>query len=689
MVDYTRRRLLSTSLAAAIGASTAGIASAEDSDTKHAPTVKGSIKRFATTSLGAEVTGPYVTVGGDLFFSHQHPSRDNPAPYDKSGIGYISGYQFQFDGDSDFQPLGAPTTKEAQSHIRVADGEYMFLAHEGDTIGDGETLGVPTTPEGEDLIKFAGSRYAEFGYTPDMNELVATDDEEADGYLFTNFESSPGNITRMPVSREDGTWEADLEATENLANSEKFRQIGGTRINCWGDTTPWGTPLSAEEEYGHTRLSGGHTAGDIVEAESGVGRRGGAAFWNRPNPTESQSAVNEIFGDRAWYLQGYWALGGVELLAYYLGADPVDQNDDTNTTDPIGDVYPNRYRYGHLVEIRNPTSDDWAPVKHHAFGRVAAEVGNVMPDEKTVYITSDGTNKGFYKFIADRPIPSYDDPMDIRGTLSVAKVTNDVSGSPAEADLELTWLELGSASNAEVESWIAEYDGITQVDYLETHAETDWREDLDAALREADKGVAKHGNQDYITDEEIVEWAEQYERHGPDSVDENLRKVPFLETRAAAKEIGATVEFRKAEGIDHVDDARPGDYVYLGLAELNSGMADGQGDIQLERVDGGIVYRAEIEPDYNLAKLEPVVVGSDATDTTAVANDRPLNVDNVLALPDGRVLLCEDADKLGRSYPNDCLWVYDPEDTDADRGHGNEEDRDDEDNPARDDEAAE
>lgn len=678
MVDFTRRRLLSTSLAAAIGASTAGIASAEDNDTKNAPTVHGSIKRFATTSLGAEVTGPYVTGDGDLFFSHQHPSRDNPSPFNKSGIGYVSGYQFDFDGDSDFESLKVPTTKKAQSHIRVADGEYTFLAHEGDTISGGETLGVPTTPDGKSLVGFAGSRYAEFGYTPDMNELVATDVDRAEGYLFTNFESSPGNITRMPISRaEDGSWEASREETENLANSDKFRQIGGTRINCWGDTTPWGTPLSAEEDYGHTRVSGAHTVGDIVESGSGVGRRGGAAFWNRPNPTESQGAINEIFGKQAWSLQGYWALSGIELLAYYLGADPVDQDNNENTTDPIGDVYPNRYRYGHLVEIRNPTSDDWVPVKHHAFGRVAAEVGNIMPDEKTVYITSDGTNKGFYKFVANRPIPSFDDPMDITGTLFVAKVTNDVSGPPAEVPLELDWLELGSASNAEVESWIAEYDKITQVDYLETHAETDWKENLDAALREADEEVAKNGNQDYITDEEIVAWAAQYERDGPNGVNEDLRKIPFLETRAAAKEIGATVEFRKAEGIDHVDDARPGDNVYLGLAEVNSGMADSQGDIQLERVDGGIVYHAEIEPDYNLATLKPMVVGSDATDTTAVADDRPLNVDNVLALPDGRVLLCEDADTLGRSYPNDCLWVYDPAD-DADRGHGNEE------TPARD-----
>ena len=38
-----------------------------------------------------------------------------------------------------------------------------------------------------------------------------------------------------------------------------------------------------------------------------------------------------------------------------------------------------------------------------------------------------------------------------------------------------------------------------------------------------------------------------------------------------------------------------------------------------------------------------------------------MNIDNVFVLDDGRVLCCEDADQYGRSYPNDCLYVYTPD----------------------------
>ena len=85
MVEFTRRKLMATSAAAALGASVSGVASAErdpeDTNTPGAPSVKGQLERFATTALGAEVTGPEVTRGGSLFFSLQHPSRGNPAPF--------------------------------------------------------------------------------------------------------------------------------------------------------------------------------------------------------------------------------------------------------------------------------------------------------------------------------------------------------------------------------------------------------------------------------------------------------------------------------------------------------------------------------------------------------------------------------------------------------------------------------
>ncbi|SER71868.1 alkaline phosphatase PhoX [Natrinema salaciae] len=664
MVEFTRRKLMATSAAAAIGVGAVGTASGDDGDTPGAPTVRGSLDRLATTARGAEVTGPFVFENGEVLFSLQHPSRENPSPYDTAAVGVLAGHRFEFDGRNDeFDELEPPRSNEAQGRVQVAGGEYEILVQEGDEINGGaERWGHPQTPDGTDIGSFVGSQYGDVGYNPDMNFFVPTDEEGLEGYLFTNNETSPGCISRTPISRGDDGWDADPEGAMELENRESFREIGGTRINCYGDLSPWGTPMSAEEDYSHPRVSGSATVGDVVEAGSGVGLRGAAAFWNRPNPTEITDALDELF-DESWYPQGGWALSGVELQAYYLGADPVDQDGETNTTEPIGDGYPNRYRYGYIVEVTEPASAEPTPVKHYAMGRAAFECPGFMPDERTVYLTSDGANKGFYKFVADEPIPSYDDRMDVRGTLYVARVTNEAAAKndpPAEVDLEIEWIALGTASNAEVASWIADYDDITQIDYLETHAETDWETDLETALAEADETVAIGGNRDYVTDEEVLEWASQYEANGPDGVDEELRRVPFLETRAAAKAVGASVEFRKAEGIDAVDDADPGDFLYVGISELNDGMADESGDIRMDRVDGGVVYRAELESDYDISTLEPVVVGPDATDRESIVDAAPINVDNLLVLDDGRVLLCEDKGSFGRSYPNDALWVYEP-----------------------------
>jgi len=304
-------------------------------------------------------------------------------------------------------------------------------------------------------------------------------------------------------------------------------------------------------------------------------------------------------------------------------------------------------------------------------GRASWEAPDFLPDERTVYGCSDGDSKGIYKFVADEPIPSHDDPMDVAGTLYAIKVTNDTASSgesPAEAPLEVEWLELGHASNREIASWIAEYDDVTQADYLESHS--DWSEGEEVTedvLKQADLEVIENGNQDYIPREDIVEWGRQYAENGPDGVDEELRRIPFLETREAGKEAGASIEFNKAEGVDSADDAQPGDYIYFGISEFNDDLAgpsnDG-GDIALERVDGGVVYRAELESDYNVSTLEPVIVGPDFTEEEAMADaDNSLrNVDNVYTMRDGRVLCCEDGWRgANRSYPNDGMYVFQPE----------------------------
>ncbi|RZV08494.1 uncharacterized protein DUF839 [Natrinema hispanicum] len=700
MVDLTRRNLMEASVAAALGASVTGVASADpdDPDTPLAPHVDGELKRFSSTALGAEVTGPFVFDEGALLYSLQHPSRDNPAPYDEAGIGYFSGFQFELEGSNDdFDELSTPQTNAERQTVRGADGEFTFLAQAHEAINGGtEELGVVQTPDGENITTdaFAGTQYGDAAYNPDCNQFVPTTDDGTEGYLFTNWENSPGNVSRIPISRtEDGEWEVDLENAINIANTEPMRDLGGTRINCYGDLSPWNTMISSEENYAHPRVSLAATVGDILEAGTGKGRRGAHEFWNRPNPSDIQSAVDDYYGDEAWGIQGYWAMTGVEFLAYYLGADPVDQDADENTTQPIGDVYPNPYRYGYHVDIREPAADTPQPVKYYVMGRAAWESPDIQSDRKTVYGCSDGDSKGIYKFVADEPIDSYDDPMDIAGTLYAPKVTNAEAARelpPAEVDLELEWLELGHATNREVEAWIAAYDDITQTDYLETHAETDWEDDLETALEEADREVVDNGNQDYITDEEIALWAEQWADEGPNGVSPDLRRVPFLETRAAAKEIGASIEFNKAEGVDSADGAEPGDYVYFAISELNDDLSNEEGyedvgDIQLERVDGGVVYRAELEADFNVSTLEPAIVGPDASDPADVADDALINVDNVLVMDDGRVLCCEDADQFGRSYSNDCLYVYEPAENDfpgrptehPGRGRGGTSDTDD------------
>jgi PKD repeat protein len=81
----------------------------------------------------------------------------------------------------------------------------------------------------------------------------------------------------------------------------------------------------------------------------------------------------------------------------------------------------------------------------------------------------------------------------------------------------------------------------------------------------------------------------------------------------------------------------------------------------MDRVDGGVVYRGELERDYNVSTLEPVIVGPDFTDPPEDANDSLRNIDNVYAMEDGRVICCEDGfGGPAKSFPNDSLYVFQP-----------------------------
>jgi secreted PhoX family phosphatase len=91
-------------------------------------------------------------------------------------------------------------------------------------------------------------------------------------------------------------------------------------------------------------------------------------------------------------------------------------------------------------------------------------------------------------------------------------------------------------------------------------------------------------------------------------------------------------------------------------------MVDEIGDIQLDSsAKCGAVYRFGLHSDYNVTRMEPVVVGG-AYNSEGDANGNKCDVnaisnpDNLLVLDDGRVMIGEDTSK----HVNNALWIYNP-----------------------------
>jgi secreted PhoX family phosphatase len=106
----------------------------------------------------------------------------------------------------------------------------------------------------------------------------------------------------------------------------------------------------------------------------------------------------------------------------------------------------NPYHYNHLPEITvNP--DGTASIKkHYCLGRISHELVQVMPDNRTTIMGDDFTNGGFFMFVADKE-------KDLSaGTLYVAKYEAGYSIDPAAAATKMSWIKLGHATSAEVES---------------------------------------------------------------------------------------------------------------------------------------------------------------------------------------------------------------------------------------------
>lgn len=551
------------------------------------------LTRLATVPTGAEVTGAFLTDEGDLFFNVQHPSDANTLmegvnnkPFNKGTIGVLRGINFN-KLPRTIVDSPVPETEEERQVVISALGEYQILGQTNDTYSELGDKGL-AAGLGVHYGIVSGEKIIE-NNAPDFNGYVSTG--EGEGYLFTNWESYPGGMSRLKIEKNEmGNWSV------SDAMMIDFDNVAGTAANCFGSVSPWGTPLTSEEWIVRS------TVDSTTDAS-----------WNDPANTSTDNLEKLTAPD-----------------------------------------FPNPYRYGYIAEVTAATSDKPVVVKHFTIGRYEHENSTVMPDRRTVYSSQDDTGGVLFKFIADA-----DEDLSA-GTLYGAKLKQDAGSSePATTGFDVSWVELASGNNATIEAWIAEYDGIDTGDYVEGQT---------SYMTLADVQAWANGDATYPT---VANGGSAVTAGQP--MDD---RAAFLESRQAAKMKGATAEWRKLEGIsinhDRALEAVGGvesidseevtaAFMYMGIADLDNTMVDGEGDIQLSsRVkDCGGVYRAKLEENYDIARIEPVVMGGTYRSSLTGAERCDVNQlsqpDNVIVMRDGRIIIGEDG-----FQENNTLWMYDP-----------------------------
>lgn len=433
-------------------------------------------------------------------------------------------------------------------------------------VPEGEAKTVVTTSLGSYQVLVQEGDFEKMGVISGKNGVVKqSNDPDFNGYIATG--DNEGYLFTNWEDRPGGMSRvklaraADGTWTADSADAMMvdFSGVNGTWVNCFGTVSPWNTPLTSEELYFDD-----------------------TADWNNPE---------------------YKYHGDQQALESYLGK------------------FPNPYDYGYIVELKNPAGAV-TPVKHMAMGRYSHENAVVMPDGKTAYLSDDGTNVVFYKFVADTA-------GDLSaGTLYAAKITQMAEpGTPAaDAALQISWIELAHGTNDDIAGWVAEYANVTPADY------------------------AAEGNS-YITDEEVAAWARG------EAAD---NRVAFLESRKAAVAKGATAEFRKMEGVNiNHDRAADGSvpFMYMAMSEVSKGMSDDKGDIQVGTNKCGVVYQMKLDANYNVSMMVPVVAGG-AYDENNAANACDVNAisnpDNLVVLDNGDVLIGEDTG----NHENNAMWLW-------------------------------
>jgi secreted PhoX family phosphatase len=297
------------------------------------------------------------------------------------------------------------------------------------------------------------------------------------------------------------------------------------------------------------------------------------------------------------------------------------------------------YFYGWITETKIDTATP-TYVKHYSMGRFSHEMAYVMPDEKTVYMSDDGANTGFFMFIADTAgnLSS--------GTLYAAKFNQTANFKGGAFDL--TWIDLGHSSDADMKIVVDSAPKFSDIfDAAAPLCGTTCEEGFTSVNTSAGQECLK-----------VKEGKEEI--------------ASRLETRRYAAIKGATTEINKEEGIDY-DPVH--NKLYIAISSISDAMEDnnakdfgGYNHIRLPKNSAGAVYALDLAQDdtldsrYIAKNFHAIIFGEnkDYTATEFVGNkddvNKISNPDNLTYIANSNTLII--AEDSG-AHINNMMWAYD------------------------------
>lgn len=486
-------------------------------------------------------------------------------------------------------PTGADQNSLQSSPSAVVNGQteslsFTKLMATGD-LNNGEMFGLVKDVNDTAITFGDGSPYVCNGTNSGVGSgLDYTSILQKNGklYMVAQFECQIGAIYKAELNQDaNGSLTVKPNSLEFVSQKAGF----GGFVHCAGQTTPWNSHLGSEEYETNARF---------VESD--------------------MNATTGLTGS-TYYDETAKFWGGNALLM-------------------------SPYYYGWTPEVSIDAAGNAVYVKHYVLGRFSHEITYVMPDEKTAYLSDDGTDVGLFMFKADTT-------ADLSaGTLYAAKWMQTSAANGGAANI--SWIPLGHATDAEIEA-IVNPDGDIMTNDAPVFSDIF---NIDTANEGTGSCAAGFASIHTSAGHECLQVKTGMEK-----------AAAFLETRRYAAILGATTEFRKEEGItfDAVNNK-----LYVAMSEVRKGMLDGSSndlggpnDIRLAENKCGAVYALDVNSDMVATNMYAIVTGETIaadSDGNTCHLDKISNPDNVTFLPNSNILtIGEDTG----SHKNNIIWAFD------------------------------